>query len=257
MLLNNKKIIMASIYSHFDKNIYTKEEITEEICKCAEAGASIVHFHIHKLNNGIEGLEDLLKLIDKNCNMIVDFSVSDYEKVVKKCPEYLKTHTVFSAMHADSSEVFGNVYTQTEEEAIGIVREYLKHYITPEICIFSKEGIEIAERLTHTFPKKTCCWMYLDYPNCLPVSDEILELACNRLNQESFVGMAVYNNKSYETIRRMIKLGGHVRVGLEDSIYDGDEIAVNNISAIKKVAEIMKEEGKVLATKKDIISVLK
>jgi len=257
MLINNKIVIIASIYSHLDKNIYTKDEIAEEVCKCVEAGASIVHFHINKINNGIEELEDVLKLINQNCDTIVDFSISDYEKVVKKCPEYLKNHTIFAAMHADSSEVFGTVFTQSEEEAVDIVRDYLKYQIIPEICIFSKEGLGIAERLTHTFSRKTYCCIYLDYPNCLQVSDEILEWACKRLNKDSFVGMAVYNNKSYDTIRKMVKLGGHIRVGLEDSIYDGDKMAVDNVSIIKQVAQIIKEEGKVLATKEDILSALK
>lgn len=229
-------IVFVALYSYLDKNKYTEEEILAEIKRCYDKGASIVHFHVNKVANGVEGFLNILKKIQKY-NIVVAISLSDYNlikdiQIENKC-------TV--SLHASSCRVFYNIIIKEYEEVEDTIKEYLERGFIPELSIFNEEGIENAIKLNDKYNDRFIASVYLGYPNELEASLENIKMVCSKLKNCSSVSIAIYNNTNLKFIEEIINNNCIVRVGLEDSIYNGDKIANNNEEVLETVNKIIKK----------------
>lgn len=229
-------VVFVALYSYLDKNKYTEEEIIEEIKKCYNKGASIIHFHINKVANGVDGFLNILKKI-KEYNIIIAISLSDYnlikdKKIDNKC-------TV--SLHASSCTVFNNIISKEYNEVEDTLKEYLNNGFIPELSIFNKQGIENAIKLNDKYRNKFIASVYLGYPNELEANVENIRMVCSKLKNCSLISIAIYNNNKLRLIEEIIDNNCIVRVGLEDSIYNGEKIANSNEEILETVNKLFKK----------------
>ncbi|MBR6504158.1 MAG: 3-keto-5-aminohexanoate cleavage protein [Clostridia bacterium] len=232
----DSNIIFVALYSYLDKNKYTESEIIAEIKKCYKKGASIVHFHVNKVVNGVEGFLNILKKIEEY-DIVVAISLSDYELIKDK--EIKNKCTV--SLHASSCYVFNNKIIQEYEDVENKIKEYLKNGFIPELSIFNKEGIENAIKLNNKYAGKFIASVYLGYPNELEVSIETIRDVCSKLKKCNLVSIAIYNNNNLDYTEEIIKNNAIIRVGLEDSMYNGNKLAKNNVEILDTVNNLTKK----------------
>ena len=69
-------------------------------------------------------------------------------------------------------------------------------------------------------------------------------MICSKLKDCSFISIAIYNNNNFELTEEVIKRNAIVRVGIEDSIYNGSQLARNNEEVLDTVNKIINKLGR-------------
>lgn len=239
----NSNVLFVALYSYLDKNKYSEDEIISEIEKCYKKGASMVHFHINKVKNGIVGFFNILKRIEK-LNILIAISLSDYKEIMDNIGKNKITNLCSVSLHASSCKVFNNVINQEYNIVEERLKEYLKNGFIPELSIFNEKGIENAIKLDKKYHGKFIASIYLGYPNELEATIENINMICSKLQDCSFLSIAIYNNNNLELTEEIIKKNAIVRVGIEDSIYNGPQLAQNNEEVLDTVNKIINKLGR-------------
>ena len=68
-------------------------------------------------------------------------------------------------------------------------------------------------------------------------------MICSKLEECTFLSIAIYNNNLALT-EEIIKRNAIVRVGIEDSIYNGSQLAKNNEEVLDTVNKIVNKLGR-------------
>lgn len=243
----SKSEIFVALYSHFDQNKYSIDEVIKEIQQCNKEGASIFHFHIAKLKHGVE---DYIEIINRLEKLSFEISLSDYNEIVKCKEKINNTKRIMISMHAASCKVFDKEFHYDFVDIIEKVKEYLKYGFVPEMCVFNEKGIENCIKLNEIFNKKFVVGVYLDYPYGLKASKENINEICTKLKDCYKLNFAIYNNQSDLLINEIIENGANVRVGTEDNEYNRENVAISNLDAVNRVAKIKYEKIKKILTNK-------
>lgn len=220
---------------------YTVEEASTVALQCQKAGATMVHIHMYKLGSIMEFMR-MAELLEQNDGPFINLSVSDFHAY--NSWEGKRTPIIKSAaLHASDCIEFSNHISQSYEKLIREMEQYLNVGFIPEICIFNKEGAENCAKLNQIFPKMFYTCTYLDYPEGLEATETNIMWMNNVLKDCRFNSFAIYNNKNDNIVKYIIKHEGHIRAGMEDSIYCGNRKVTNSIEIISHMARLVEESG--------------
>ncbi len=236
----------------------TPEEIAEDTYKAYELGASVVHVHARdeqgRPTHKKERFDEIFKLIKKRCpNIIICATTSgrvtpqvEHRSEVLTLKPEMASLTVGSMNFPNYPSV--NSF-QTIRDLAKIMRE---NDILPELEIFESGFINTAKYLAKKgdFKQPMHFNLLLGSLGSIPADIKDLVYLIGSLpsgSTWSATGIGRFQTKI--NIAAML-MGGHVRVGIEDSIYYNypkKELATNEV-LVERIVRFAKELGREIAT---------
>ncbi len=234
-------VLQTSLFSHTDGVMYSVDEAVRLALDCQAAGASVLHVHAHKLGGPVPFLE-MARALEHAGGPLLNIAVSDY-KLLTEGEEELPKNIAVAAMHGGNCRVFGTDIHCAYESCERDMEEYLRRGFLPEVCIFNLEGAKNCSRLLQTFGKRFFVGAYLGYPEELSATRESIEAVLCLTRGCLFTSFVLYNNQNDDLFREILALGGHLRSGMEDSIYCGTQRATDSRDHTRHLAAVIREAG--------------
>lgn len=238
---------------------YTPEEIAQEALKCREAGAIMVHVH-GRLDDGTptqsrEVFEQILTKIRERSDVLVQFSTGgavwmDIEERIEALDLKPDMATLTTGTVNFGDDIFVNSLPM-----IRTIAERLKKYqIRPEFEIFDVGMLDTAKKLLKDglVDAPAHFDFVLGVPGALSASVRHLHFLVESLPEGSTWSVAGVGRHELPMAEEAIKLGGHVRVGLEDNIYIAKgQLARGSWELVEHVAKIAAAHQRPLASMAD------
>jgi 3-keto-5-aminohexanoate cleavage enzyme len=236
----------------------TPDEIAEEVARCREAGASIVHLHVRD-DRGVpsQGREHFARAIDAIKRAAPDVVVQtstggsvgmtedERSQPLDLKPE-MATLTTGTVNFGD--EVFENPLPLVERFFLRM-REI---GVQPEFEVFDTGMVETARRLVADHdaePRHAHFDLVLGVPGGMAGTPEALFHLASILPANASWSATGIGRTHVPVTLAALALGGHVRTGFEDTIYlRRGRLAESNAELIARVARIAREAGRDVAT---------
>ncbi len=235
------------------------EEIIKSAVEAYEAGAAIVHIHVRDLQTQL-GTQDIglfrqvCEGIKARCNVIQCLTTSgipgrNLSENERLAPLFLNPELASVDL---GSMNFGKLpYIVTEDFIEREIKEMLEKEIKPELEVFDLGMFETARRMiTQNLVRKPYYFgIILGTPSGAPANIQAFRTMLDLLPEESVWFASGIGRHSLSIATLTMLLGGHPRVGLEDTIYySAGVLAKSNAELVARVVRIARELGKEIAT---------
>ena len=242
-------------------------EQIESTQECFEIGASIAHCHVRN-DDGTPSIDPdkykrLKEGIEKYCpGMIIQLSTGgrsghgfDRGKMLSLKPE-------MASLTVGSNNFPTRVYENPPDLVDWLAEEMIRNSVKPEIEIFDLSHIHQAASLAKQNKLKGNLYIQfvMGVKNAMPADFDVFEYyikTVNRLLPKAlWCGAGIGKNQRILN-EWCIKLGGHVRTGLEDNIrIDKETLAPSNASLVKIAKEICDQYNRPVASWKKAREIL-
>jgi 3-keto-5-aminohexanoate cleavage enzyme len=235
----------------------TPEQLAEEIYRCYEAGASIVHIHGERPWPK-EKWAEIIKLIREKCDIIIQMGLSSLS-VEERRPLMSLRPDMMSVIISHHSEAFTDVsidLLHTWDEFTAQLKLCDEYNVKPELEIWHTGGIWNLVRLLEKKMLKLPPYvtLFFGWPGGTwtpPTFEEVMyrvgHLPPGCVWSTSSMPHPVPNCLNISVLT--IMLGGHVRVGTEDYPYIRPGVlAKDNAELVARIVRISKELGREIAT---------
>lgn len=242
------------------------EEIADEICACAKAGASIAHIHVRDDENqasmSFEKFEQTVKLVRSRCDIVINLTTSGglglldeirMKPFVELKPEMASFDC--GSMNWMHSTVFEN--NPKFLEKLGLTMQ--ENNVKPEIEVFDAGMVYNAlYYLKKGILKAPLHFQFvLGVPGGMTATVENLMYLKSLIPQDATWGALGIGKQHLPIMYAALALGGHVRVGMEDNIYyRSGELARSNVEFIERTKRIATELDKQIATPAEARAIL-
>jgi len=243
------------------------EEIAEDVRKCEEAGAAIVHIHARdeegEHTKDVSKFQELRDIIEERCDdIIVNFTTgggNDREKRIRPVVETEPTPDLATVdlgpLNVRGDTVSINTRVQNEE----YVRRMNEHDVKPELEVFGPGHLTEAHHLVDEGMLEEPYWTTLILgmqTGTIPRPRNLLNLVDNLPEGAEWQCMAIGRHQLPLTSMAMT-LGGHVRVGMEDNVYyRRGELAESNTQLVERTAAIADRLERPIATPEETREIL-
>ena len=245
----------------------TPDEIINSAVEASEAGAAVVHIHVRDLKTDL-GTQDIGLFrevhegIKARCNVIQCLTTSgipgrnlpDDERLVS-----LGLKPELGSIDCGTINMGKLVFLNSEDFVERAIREMLEKGIKPEMEIFEPGMIEFCKRLIgqNLINKPHYFGFILGSPSGAPANIRTLLTLIDSLPPDSLWFAAGIGRHQLPITSLATILGGHVRVGLEDSIYySAGVLAKSNSELVSRCVRIAREVGREVATPDEARSIL-
>lgn len=259
------------------------EEIGEEVYRCWNEGASIVHIHARDKDGNATTDPNVFREIDrciraKGCEIIIQHSCSPgrgpgqvMKSELKDVPENLLFAAVDKGLDAlepnpemGSLDIGISVLSGTPGERIFLwtrafvekaAKIMLEKKIKPEPEVYTVGGmVEVNELIRKGLLIKPywisfCLGMERTVQHVTPFTPKNLIHLVDQLPEDSLFTTLGIGPVETPAVTQSILLGGHVRVGFEDNpYYSKGVLAKNNAEVVTRVAHIGRDLGREIAS---------
>ena len=242
-------------------------EQIESTQECFEIGASIVHCHVRN-GDGTPSIDpnkyQLLKEgIEKYCpGMIIQLSTGGRSGHGFDRGKMLPLKPDMASLTVGSNNFPTRVYENPPDLVDWLAEEMIRNSIKPEIEIFDLSHIYQAASLAGQNKLKGNLYVQfvMGVKNAMPADPNVFEYYISTvkrlLPKALWCGAGI--GKHQKTLNKWsIKLGGHVRTGLEDNIrIDKNNLAPSNASLVKIAKEICEQYSRPVASWKKAREIL-
>jgi 3-keto-5-aminohexanoate cleavage enzyme len=241
----------------------TIDKIVEDVKKCKEAGAAVVHLHVRDENflptsDRNEYKKLLEKLKDVDIIKQVSTGARGGENTIEWRGQMLDLNADMASLSTGSSNFPTSVNANSPELIKGLAKKMLDNNLKPEIEAFDVAMIRNAAYLMRIGYLKAPLHfnMVMNVPGSIKGSAKNLMFMVDSIPKGSTWSVSGIGNSQIEMITLAILLGGHVRTGLEDILmYDKETYATNEM-LVKRVVRIAKELGREIATVEEARKIL-
>ncbi|AJE80540.1 hypothetical protein SLNWT_0164 [Streptomyces albus] len=247
----------------------TPAAIAEDVARCVEAGASMAALHARLPDGGAtcdpEVYRTINNLVRERCDVIVNNStgggitgamrretpygpVVDHDLRLAAVGSGADTYTLDTlTAHVEGPE--GEVLMSTPRRfARTLVEAVTSAGAKPEWEVFHHANllVDLAELGSYD------CEPYLVnlvfnqhkvFQNALPYTPVILRALLADLPHRAVFCATVCGPDPLPALVDALRLGGHVRVGLEDSPFDADGRPDTNLGQVRRIVEIVRAHG--------------
>ena len=242
-------------------------EQIESTQECFELGASIVHCHVRN-DDGTPSIDpnkyrDLKEGIEKYCpGMIIQLSTGGRSGNGFDRGKMLPLKPDMASLTVGSNNFPTRVYENPPDLVDWLAGEMIKNSIKPEIEIFDLSHIHQAASLAKENKLKGNLYIQfvMGVKNAMPADFDVFEYYIatvqRLLPNASWCGAGIGKNQK-KLNEWCVKLGGHIRTGLEDNIrIDKDNLAPSNASLVKIAKEICEQYNRPIASWKKARQIL-
>lgn len=241
---------------------YLAEEILKQVKEAYEAGAQVHHFHVRDEQGfGSERLEDyqgLYDMVTAECpGMGISLNLTrplDRDSVAERfTPEKLPFGDTV-VVNVGSMNIGPKVFVNSEDFILDACRFLEDRGIVPELAVYNQRMMaDVSEILiakgaiTPPYFINICLGIH----SATPATIENL-LAMTALLPDGARWMLTAGGRNWLPLSAMaIAMGGHVRVGMEDTVHyynHSDERIDSCRTCVRKAAQIAEALGRPLAT---------
>ena len=243
---------------------FTPKEIADSVIESWEVGAAIGHIHVKDVDGentlDLDVYKEVINRVTDKCDIILNLTtagglITNDEERLRVCELNPEMASFDAGTMNFGTEVFYN--TPTFLENLATVTQERK--IKPEIEIFDVGMIHNTMRLV----KKGLIDEPLHFQFVLGVHGGMAATPKNLMFLVDSIPpgatwSAIGASKDQLTINTMsILLGGHVRVGMEDSVYyRKGELATTNAQFVKRIVDLSTTLGREVATPNEAREIL-
>ena len=242
-------------------------EQIESTQECYELGASIAHCHVRN-DDGTPSIDPdkyrrLKEGIEKYCpGMIIQLSTGGRSGHGFDRGKMLSLKPDMASLTVGSNNFPTRVYENPPDLVDWLAEEMIKNSVKPEIEVFDLSHIHQAAILAKH--EKLLGNLYIQFvmgvKNAMPADFDVFKYyikTVNRLLPKAlWCGAGIGRNQRILN-EWCIKLGGHVRTGLEDNIrIDKETLAPSNASLVKIAKEICEQYNRPVASWKKAREIL-
>ena len=242
-------------------------EQIESTQECFEIGASIAHCHVRN-DDGTPSIDPdkykrLKEGIEKYCpGMIIQLSTGGRSGHGFDRGKMLSLRPDMASLTVGSNNFPTRVYENPPDLVDWLAEEMIRNSVKPEIEIFDLSHIHQAASLAKQ--NKLRGNLYIQFvmgvKNAMPADFDVFEYYIKTINRllpkALWCGAGIGKNQRILN-EWCIKLGGHVRTGLEDNIrIDKETLAPSNASLVKIAKEICDQYNRPVASWKKAREIL-
>jgi uncharacterized protein (DUF849 family) len=257
----------------------TPEQIADACLGAAEAGAAIVHIHVREPGNGKPSMElgyyrDVVERIRaKNTQLILNITTGPGGRFVPSpdepriaaagttliVPEKRVEH--IAVLRPEICTIDLNTMNSGKEVVIntpGNVRRMAKVMrdagVKPEIELFDSGDIALMHDLLEdaTLESPPLCSFVMGVRYGFQPSPETVIYARNLLPADAEFTAIGIGKSAFTAVAQSYLAGGHIRVGLEDTVYlSRGQLASSNAALVEKARRIVEDLGGQIATPRE------
>lgn len=240
--------------------------LSEEIIEAAKAGAGMVHLHVKgrdgKLTDRMDTFREVVEAVCARSDIVIQASTGGVSQmnIQQRCAPLSYERVETASLNPGSVNLGSLVYQNPDEDVKYCVGEIYKHGILPEIECFELGMINRVTELTRELPfrKPVLYNIVLGHPCTTPATVEHLVAMRSFIPREAMWGITHFGRKNYDILIAAVSMGASlVRIGFEDSSFDGEEQAQNNIVLVARMAEIIRCMGHEPASPAEVREILR
>jgi 3-keto-5-aminohexanoate cleavage enzyme len=228
-------------------------DVAEEVIRCEAAGAAIGHLHARDVNL-LQTVDPTLfseqvRIIREACPIIIEGSTGGAPEhtLDQRCVTFTVPEVEMGSLNLGSVNMFDGVYQNRYEDICFYTRKLAEHRIVPTMPVFDLSHLVNYRRLVEDgvlHPPYVFEFVF-DVPYALPYTDRYLDLFVEHLPPEAVWFCVRHHQKGAAGLRKVMDLGGHIRVGYEDSPFlSNGRRARNNIELVEDAVEQASRAGR-------------
>ncbi|OFZ10859.1 MAG: hypothetical protein A2Z20_03890 [Bdellovibrionales bacterium RBG_16_40_8] len=247
---------------------YTPVEIAEEAKRAYDSGATIVHIHAREDNGSPSWrpvvFQSIYDEVRKRTPVIINFSTGGIGNTIEGRTEYLETvrpdmaalnmgsmnYAVYSSKN--KKFYFDEVFANPFKDIITALRRMKKASVIPEMECFDSGHISNADPLIDMGLLKPPYHfsLIMGVTGGIAATPKHLKFMSEILPKESSWQVIGISRDQWWLCEEAIKLGGHIRVGLEDNFYmpDGKTVCKGNGDLVAHAVKLVERMDKRPAT---------
>lgn len=239
----------------------TVDEIVEDVCRCSEIGATMVHIHAREkgepsYRKGI--FREIISAVKENSDVVICVSTSG--RIFGSLNKRTSVLNLDGEVKPDLASItpgslnFPNSANVNPPGVIKKILEKIKRMgIKPEYEIFETGMINYVNYLRrkgYDDDPDPYFNLFLGSLGTMPARESDLDHLVGTLKNGSIWAAAGIGRYQLPVNTMAIRKGGHVRVGLEDSLYFDYKTRnyASNPDLVRRIVEIAKEEGRRIST---------
>jgi len=228
-------------------------DVPNEVIRCEQAGAAIAHMHARDRDH-LQSVDPALfrehvSQIRQNCPIIIEGSTGGAPEhtLDQRCAAFTVSEVEMGSLNLGSINMFDGVYQNRYEDICFYARKLREARIMPIMPVFDLSHMINYERLVEDggLSSPYVFEFVFDVPYALPYSDKYLQLFVDHLPRGAVWFCVRHHQKGGAALRKVMDLGGHIRVGYEDSPFvSTGERAETNVELVEDAVEQAQKAGR-------------
>jgi 3-keto-5-aminohexanoate cleavage enzyme len=258
----DKRFVSVAPVGYGQESVPSPREIADIVYRCWNEGAAIVHLHpvdvSGNITSNISLFEQTVTMIREKCDIIIQGSTGGVSTLAieDRSLSVGVPHVEQGSLNMGSTNLFGSVFANIEEDIRYIARKMIKYGVKAELEIFNEPMIDFALEIREE-------GLLLD-----PLLFQLLviekegsdpsERKTGKLSQkqkrimtvlesiptDAEVSLCVHGRKDFSLLALALSLGLNIRVGFEDSKHIAhNRLAKDNAELVEEAVRIMKSLG--------------
>ncbi len=231
-------------------------DVPGELIRCEAAGAAIGHLHARD-ENLLQCVErepfvTHLRQVREACPIIIEGSTGGAPEhtLDQRCVTFTVPEVEMGSLNLGSINMFDGVYQNKYEDIVFYTRKLRESGIVPTMPIFDLSHLINYQRLVESgeLQPPYVFEFVFDVPYALPYTDRYLDLFVDHLPADAIWFCVRHHQRGADDLRRVMDLGGHIRVGFEDSPFlSNGKRARNNIELVEDAVTQAQKAGRTVA----------
>ncbi|HEY9279181.1 MAG TPA: 3-keto-5-aminohexanoate cleavage protein [Eoetvoesiella sp.] len=236
-------------------------EIAAEVVDCSRAGASIAHIHARAPDQSpsysVEIFQEIIERTREHSDIALQLSLGTRGFTADQAvaPLVLNPEMVSLPLRIDPLDI-----AQARSTLHAMTAKVSASGAVPEMSIYDDEMLDTALELIESglVTKPYCFGLVLANPVSFESGAQKMMSLVSRLPPGAHWWCAKGGRYQLELSALAISLGGHVRVGLEDSIFDfgSPNPAPDNAAMVRRIRDLCTALGRPVATAEQVRTML-
>ena len=229
------------------------KEIADDVVRCAAVGASIAHLHARNPDGSptqsIEVFREIADRIRERCDIVLQISLGTIGFTVEQAIEPVALKPEMVSLPLDA---FRSGDPAAHEGVRKMALHIREHCVRPELSVYDDNMLNGALGLIRdgAIEQPACFGLIMrDPPSMKEGTTRMIALA-DALPSGALWWVARGGNYGLGLRALAVELGGHIRVGFEDSVLDFDQArpAPSNAYLVERIANLCAALGRQVAT---------
>jgi len=249
----------------------TPEQIAESAIGAARAGAAIAHIHVRDPETGKPSMDDALyadvvaRIREADVDLLINLTTGAGARFTPDPDDPMKATSTSTmslpgrrtshveALKPDICSLdvatmnFGeHAFVNVPGDLRAMAGRITAAGVKPELEVFDLGHIRLAQQLLKedVLPQPPFFQLCLGVPWGAPAEARVMELMRDMLPEDAVWSAFGIGPRQLPMVAESVRLGGQVRVGLEDNLYmDRGVLAESNAALVERAVTIVREEG--------------